>query len=289
LTIDIGEERYFLIYSTYEEACHTSTGETAMNAAMAPDTDIPGSNSNIVFVHIFIFDHIKAEKIIFIEGSTVYVADKALTFFTKVLKLGAGFRFRALDIELLKDVTSIIAYGNNAILVSSVGGIWKIILDDDDFYYMYNINSTVPKRSITDVNYSVSLTFGYLYVYTFCRITGSGNRDRTTDGAVIEYETGTGKNVALEKDYGEVYFATEIGEDLANYHVIGLSEPFVPRACTHFGLYRTKNIGPAGSAPTAAAVGNRRDQMVWVADVPLLKAFIIDTRTSGHAIILSGN
>jgi hypothetical protein len=107
--IGVGEERYFLLYPTYLEACHTTTGATAMNAAMAPDTSIPGSNSTICFVHNYMYDHVKANKIIFVEGSTVYVVDKPLTVFTKVLKLGAGYRLNSSNpVELLSEVSSII-------------------------------------------------------------------------------------------------------------------------------------------------------------------------------------
>ncbi len=277
----------FDVYTTKEYAL--AGGETGK---VYFDPDIPVSRTcYIAFEHTYIFDHVKAGKLIFINGNDVYVINKNMDdlstpFFTpKALKYGLHSSYTYDEEDQLFDVSSIVAYGNNAIITSLIGGIWKLILDDPQHYYLYKINSDSPAKVIADINYSVSLTFGYLYTHTLCKITGTGNIDRLSDGAVLQYETGTCQEAGKEKDYGEVYFNTAVGINLATSHIVPamIIDGKKTIGMTHIGLYRTKDIGAIGTA-----LGNRRDELIWVADIPICKPMMVDTSTPGHIKVVSG-
>lgn len=212
-------------------------------------------------------DHDQAGVVVALFGSTVYVADKALSTYTSVLNIesispsGVGM----LDTD-----------EQDAILFCS-NGIWRIVLSDD-FYWMYRINGNNIQTLITDVNESSSLVYGYHYSISRVRLSGSGNRGRTTDGVTIKFESATNQRSG-DKDFGEVFFANPIGDDLTQNHIIGdLTLDDDDNLSNRFGVYRTLNIGEnsGGVDSSVRGIGNNAAQMVWCEDVPVAKAFHIE-------------
>lgn len=229
-------------------------------------------------------DHVKSGKIIWMLGQTVYVSDKAVSSYEKVLNLnGTNSSGESMAIP----------YGEDVLLASNTG-LFKIVLNDD-FYYMYRINLDAPIVPIAGIaeNVGSGVIYGYLGIYSVARISGDDNRDRITDEAVLEQESATNWVGGVEIDYGEYYFDTEIGVDLAEYHVIGpFTVPDGVNEATHFTYYRSKNIGThsGGVSADASGLGNRRDQFEWDADIPVAKSFVLDTSsTGGSAKVVSGN
>lgn len=226
-------------------------------------------------------DHVAQEKYVLMIGTKVYVANKAFTSLTEVINLHGTDP---------SGVSTLLAYDNEAVLLSPEGGIFKVVLSDT-FYYMYKLNQTLPSVLITDVVETAEKKYGYLYLYSMAILDGTGNRDRLSKK--ILFESGTCQKDGQAKDYGEVYHSTEIGVDLSVVHSAGtLTLPDDVNGVTHFPLYRTKNIGENSGGNTASldGIGNRRDFPVWVADVPAAKAFVVSTITeAGTARIVSGN
>lgn len=226
------------------------------------------------------YDHTGKTVFVVMFGSSVYIANKNLNNFTRVLNL------YSVDPSGISSMCAI----ENYIFLFSNTGIFKIYLDDD-FYWMDIINKPVPSVLISDINESVSLIYGYLYIYSMALLAGTGNRDRN-DGNKILFESGTCNSSKL-KEYGERYYSTELGVSLANNHTVGvMTLPDGITGITHFPLYRSRNIGEnsGGSGVSINSVGNRRDYLLWVADVPVAKSFVINTSTTpGTGIIVSGN
>jgi hypothetical protein len=125
---------------------------------------------------------------------------------------------------------------------------------------------------------------GNHYITTMLR------QNRVSDGVRIGLETGTCKNPNYEKDWGEVFFADEIQNDPACHEFIlpdgSLCVPFDGtngrwREYTHFGIYRTKNIGyNSGGRNPLTGLGNDPEFYCWVEDVPCCKAFSITISTN---------
>lgn len=255
------------------------------NAIAGTQVNITGDKTATSYIYYGeingFYDHTGLKVVVFVFGRSVYIANKKLNIFTKVLNLHN---------EDPDGITTLWGRDNDVFLFSTTG-IFKIVLDDD-FYWMDKVNKSNPVVLITDTNESVSLTYGYLYIYSIARITGTGNRDRL-GSSKVEFESGTCINQSLVKDYGETFFDTAVGEVLTNLHSIGtLTVPDDTFGITHFPLYRTGNIGEnsGGSGTSIESVGNRRDFLIWVADVPVAKSFVIDTSTSaGNGILVSGN
>jgi hypothetical protein len=203
-------------------------------------------------------DHSKAKKLIWHIGQKVYVSDKNITEFIEVNNLSSNVHYND---------SKIIPFDDYAIMCSEVGGISRIVLDDSP--YMYQINISPPNVVLTEVNETLTAPikkYGYLYLFSYSRIKGNVGDDRVSDGAVLEFETGTNQKDGVEKDYAENYFETEIGIDVSENHIVSGfgTYPIVPDTSINtISVYRTKNIGLNSGGDV-----NRRDQMVWVADIP---------------------
>jgi len=217
--------------------------------------------------------------------TSVYVSDERITEFIEVLNLNS----------VDPSGTSHMAAFDTEVVLASPSGMFRIVLDDD-FYYMYRINFSVPIVIALDVVETATLIYGYRYIYSCARITGTGNRDRISDGVELVLESGTCLEPDVEKDYTAIYHATEIGDDLAVSHIVGngLNTMTVPdgvQEVTHFPLYRTNNIGEnsGGVSPELGGLGNNPADFVWAADVPIAKAFTIDTTVAGVATIAGAN
>lgn len=262
---------------------------TYANAIAGTAINITGVGSGEIWVRYgainAVCDHVEQKKMVFLFGGTAYVSDKDMRGYSKILNLNG---------VAPSGVSMAVPYGKYVLLASNTGGIFKVILNDD-FYYMYKANLSVPSVLLTGVveDIGTGKIYGYLYFYSVARISGTGNRDRTSSGALLEIESGTCLNVASEKDYAEVFFATAVGLNLAQDHIVyTLTVPDDVNEATHFPLYRTKNIGEESGGVSASVdgIGNRRDEVVWVADVPVAKAFVVNTSAVvGKAGIVSGN
>ncbi|MBE3141767.1 MAG: hypothetical protein IMZ53_14420, partial [Thermoplasmata archaeon] len=182
--------------------------------------------------------------------------------------------------------------------MSKTVGLFKIFLGSD-FNYMTRINENPPNILITDIAKTVLKVYGYLFMQSLARITGSGNRDRTSSGAILDVETTTCYLPGTERDYGEVYYDSEIGVDVTVDHIICDNAVLATvglgvygdraRGMTHMPLYRTKDIGAGGSSSGLTGVGNRRDQPVWDADIPLCKALKVDSSSTPGSLVISGS
>ncbi len=225
--------------------------------------------------------HDEMEVIVWYIGSTVYITNLRGEVFDEVLNIHGSAPSGVGTLKPRSDY----------VVLTTASGMWKIILDDD-YYYMYRINAAVPTVLVTDVLETASLVYGYRYIYSYCRLTGTGNRDMLSDGVEIALESGTCREPGVEKDYGEVYFADEIGEDLTTAHTIGdLTLPSNVQEATHFKLYRTFNVGEnsGGVSPDLVGVGNNPSRYIWDTDVPVAKAFTVDTTVAGVATIAGAN
>lgn len=223
-------------------------------------------------------DHDAQGMVVVMMGISVYIFNKAMNTIQKVLNLhktdpsGESWMQR---------------YENDVILWSSTG-IFRVVIDED-FPYMFPINLPVPSVLVTDVNETETLIYGYLYFYSHTILEGTGNRSRFD--SAIKFESGLNLVSGQAKDYGEVYFSTEIGLVLSETHSVGtLTLPDTVIAATHITLYRTRNIGENSGGVTSSidGIGNRRDLVLYAADVPVAKAFLL-TVAGNVATVVSGN
>jgi hypothetical protein len=170
-------------------------------------------------------------------------------------------------------------FENFAVLCNS-NGIFKINLDQEPpIYFRTNIN--VPNAKITSTGaQSTTTPYGYKYVYSLSRIPGFGNRNRQSPGAIIEMETGS--NIADDnyQDYGLVWSASGVssGNSLTIGSLTNSVDPITPtninQEATHYTLYRSLDVGVNGTDPIGGA-GNNPEQLIWVEDVPVAKAFTV--------------
>jgi len=222
-------------------------------------------------------DHVKSGYLVWLIGQSVFITDKEMSEFIHVLNLNN---------ENPDGISTIIPLDGYALLYSKQGGLFKIILDED-FFYMFKMNHSAPDTRVDDIAESLvydggeeivatsSLQYGFLYIYAVSRIVGGGaNNTRMSEDSLLQMETGTNIVPGSERDYGECYFKDNPG--VAPYDsgdpqtVSGLYriKGEDARGATHFSLYRTKDIGTKGTLVSI----NRRDQYVWLDDVPVCKA-----------------
>lgn len=222
------------------------------------------------------FDHIKAGLIIWLIGATAYVSDKAMTTFTEVLDLSQT-AIAAGDAQIEPD-------DEHAILATT-SGIFRIVLNDSNGYYMYPVNTARPTDVLANIAATDTLVYGYNYVIAYSRI-NSGDRwyvdgtgalySRTHPDAILELETGTAKEVTEENFYSELYFEEKAGD--ANHVLNSLAVPLTTEHFTHYSIYRTKNIGEDSGGGV-----NNQDQVyfVWVDDAPVINVFRATTDAAG--------
>ena len=263
------DTRYYVIYV---DANTIQVAASYADAVAGIDIDITDAGTGIHKAWYgnlnSCIQHDKHDLLIFHYGQDVYVSDLAISGYTRVINQSPT--------DTLPDETTMMAvFGDEALLATS-NGIFRIILDES-YYYMYRINDEGPWLRITDVSEDTAtdLIYGYWYIYSWSILDGTGNRDRTT-GDEILLESATSKLASDERDYGEVFFDTEISDDHTDSHTIEYLEvPGTNVEATHFSVYRTKNIGKysGGVSATINGIGNRPDFMVWVADVPVVKCF----------------
>jgi hypothetical protein len=237
-------------------------------------TSLPTGNINARI------DHTKKEVLIFHIGTKVYISDKAMTTFTEVINISST--------AIPDSIAMLAVYDDEARLATS-SGIFRIVLTES-YYYMYRINTAVPNNLITDIAETSNLVYGYNYLYSVSRISGSGVRDRITDGVILQYESGTCLSDVSERDYGQCFFDSEIGEDLTADHVIGIMQvPSGVQHVTHFSLYRTKNIGEnSNGIDPISGKGNNAARFTWVADIPIAKSLNVTIDNAGVATAIMG-
>jgi hypothetical protein len=118
-------------------------------------------------------------------------------------------------------------------------------------------------------------------------LSGDGIRDRTTTGAKIEQESGSNIFDSNYIDYGSYWGAGAITDSLYNKEVNTLTCPvdsIDPSKkqihWTHYGIYRTKDLGTYGDD-----LGNSEVVYTWVADVPIIKTFMATASGASPNII----
>jgi len=159
-------------------------------------------------------------------------------------------------------------------------GIYKLRLGDGAPYIFYRANTRVPNVKITDSGSQSSTTpYGRRRTYSMIRLSGSGNRDRTSSGVEILQESGTclGQIVGDQYyDYGESWTADPIGS--TNSESVGtLTVPVDPISLdqqnhwTHYAVYATLHLGSFGVDPLNPDNKNSQVLYIWLADIPIAK------------------
>jgi hypothetical protein len=253
---------YYIIYHSSTEVLLAETYDLAVDGTAIDLTDIGTGTHYIRYAGIInaSLDHRKHKRIVKLYGKRVYASEKILDQYNEVLNLETT--------DPIDQRCTIVESGDAAVLAS--GDIFRVVLDDS-FYYMYKLSCPVPTILLTDINESVTLLYGYHYVFSFGRISGSGYRNRLTENCQLVLESGTCKNPAEEKYYSEVFFDYPIGVDLSHDHILSIfTLPIALQSITHFTLYRTKNIGVS-----TGGTGNNSVFFIWDDDIPVAKAFQI--------------
>lgn len=165
------------------------------------------------------------------------------------------------------------------IILASASGIYRILARSTTSpRHYFKINGPVPTEIIADVNEdeATGYIYGYRVIYSYSRITGSGNVTRFSNGTELLLESGTSLVPGVEKDYGEVFYTSEISNDHTDPHTIQYLElPATVDEATHFSVYRSKNIGrySGGMSERLDGIGNNPAFMVWENDYPVAKTF----------------
>lgn len=132
----------------------------------------------------------------------------------------------ALGPRKVPDAPSRISVYRQWAYVFTSNGIFRINIAQTPYVYFW-LNSPIPTAVITDSGVSsvgvVDSTkpYGRRYLYTTAKLTGTGIRDRHTDGVVVEKETGpTMRSEAVGRDYGTVWTARPAGTGATTYGVL---------------------------------------------------------------------
>lgn len=225
------------------------------------------------------YDHVESGKVVVVFGNNVFISDKNLRTLSRVTPVG---------FVRPTGITTIVSHDTDAVIFSE-NGIFKVFLDGS-VYYMDKINKSVPSVIVTDINQSLpTVIYGYLYIYSLATLDAAGNSSRLD--SIILFESGTSQNESV-KDYGECFFDTPVGVNLANNHIIGtFTVPDGVSNITHFPLYRSRNIGEysGGAGTDVGSEGNRRDLLVWNADIPVAKAFVGSFNSGTGVFTISGS
>jgi len=224
-------------------------------------------------------EHEREGLVVWQYGATVYVTNKAIGAFTEVTNLSDRTPSDLAGMMVPNDVDMILASPAGGTEETPTGGLFRIVLDDPNgLYYMWRVNGGNPIVRLTDINEAVNRQYGYRGIYSCIQIQSDSYHDhRTTDDAEISWETGTILVPNDDRDYGEYFFTTPIDyrNDWPNAHMVGrFTVPDNEYAETHYGYYRTENIGTNsnGVSPSAQGQGNRYDHVIWVDDIPVAKA-----------------
>lgn len=258
-----------------------SLSSTYANAIAGTKINISTSGTGIVFLGKMngYYDHVESGKVVLVFGNNVFISEKNLRTLSRVTPVG---------FVRPSGINTIVSHDTDAIIFSE-SGIFKVFLAGS-FYYMDKINKPVPSVLITDINQVLPATiYGYLYLYSLATLDSAGNSSRLD--SVILFESGTSQNESV-KDYGECFFDTPVGVNLANNHIIGtFTVPDDVSNITHFPLYRSRNIGEysGGAGTDVSSEGNRRDLLVWDADIPVAKSFVGSFNSGTGVFTIAGS
>ncbi len=212
--------------------------------------------------------HKGKDKVIHHIDEKLYSSDVDVSSYTKCVRSG----------NYTPDIyKTVMGELNNFVFLWSNRAIFKIDLEYSTPTY-FPINRGLPEVAITDSGSDTSSTpYMYRYNYTLLRLSGDGPRDRNTEEVHIEVESGSVKFDKINKDYGETWLADELSSSYNN--TIGTmaipKDPITDKYqahFTHYAIYRTLNLGVNGKNPVTG-YGNNSELYVWVADIPIGKAF----------------
>ncbi len=250
-------ERITAVTSTTVFTVNVSTSHSAVT-----DMTLTGAlNGN--------YYHKPKGKALTLIHNKLYVSDYDMSSYTECVRSG---------INAPSYFKSVMDEFQNFVFLFNRQNIFKIDLSHNPPVY-YPVNASIPTVKITNSGSKADATpYGYRYLYTMVRLSGTGNtRDRNTDGVNIELESGSTKYSKTAHDYGEIWQANEVGSG----YEISVGTLTVPRDpvsnvpdChwNRIGLYRTLDIGDNGEDPVTG-VGNNTELYIWVADIPIAKAF----------------
>lgn len=208
--------------------------------------------------------------------------------------------------------------------VANAANDWLVIADSSVFptgtRVQITTDTTEPPPLVMETDYysivvdatHIRLAIDYDHAQTgdYINITGAGvgthrvvtllRQTRVDDEIFIGMETGTCKDPNKEEDFGEVFFANEIDEEICYCQTISdefLAVPFRDSLTglircpeyTHYGIYRTMDIGPYHINPITGkgTEGHNTEFYIWDEDVPCCKAFSI-TIAGNVATITAG-
>ena len=180
---------------------------------------------------------------------------------------------------------TMVVEGDDVIIASEEEGIFRVALGvvehESHIYFVYKINLSLNFAQVSNVNFNEGvLDYGYRLFISLVKNSIPGNR--ILDGNRIEWESGVG-GVDIENDYSERYYATPIADDGVDrsFPVVVTTEWKHP---THYGFYRTKDIGPNGINATITGLGNNPNLAVWEEDVRI--AVVAACRVPEAGVIL---
>ncbi len=263
---DIGSKVWWSDTLTYERIKSVTsttvfTVNTTATHSSVSDMTLTGAHNGSQF-------HKEKSKVIHHIHDQVYITDYDLDTYTKCIRnsIITPDRFKTVKDEF-----------HNFTYIFSNKGVFKVDLEYGTPVY-YPLNSPIPSVKITDSGTkSRTNPYGYRYIYTMSRLSGTGSRDRNTEGVSIELESGGVKFSKTEFDYGEMWQDADI--DDSNSLIVGdftcptdsvTGKPHTH--WTHYSVYRTLNIGQSGVDGITGSP-NSTDLYIWVTDIPVVKPF----------------
>ena len=257
---DGAHERITAYTSAAVVTVHSSTARAASTSAWVRSP-----------VNGMYFHKTESKHILHIGTKLYYASDIDISAWTEIY---------CASVDALANGESTFGEIGQYVVIFNSGGIYKADLSSSPVIY-YKTNTSVPTIAISNANtQGVSYPYGRRYVYSMLRLSGDGPRDRTTDGVVVEQETGTNKVDSDYRDYGERWVASEIdttnpatGIGTLTVPVDSLDDTKPQTHYTHFGVYGTMDIGDNGYDGTTG-IGNNPNVYVWVADIPIVKTFV---------------
>lgn len=219
-----------------------------------------------------LYFHNTQRKTIMLIGQKLYISnDYTMTSWTQVTFVGNNSELPANSVSQIEEF-------NNTLFLFNSNGIYKFYLDQTP-YLFYKLNVAVPEGLPTTTVDVGNGEYTRRYTYTNLRLSGTGLRDRNTEGVVIETETGNTLADSNYKDYGSATTVSAFGDivpitiDGLNVSTNGSSE--IAQHFTHIGIYATLDIGDNGVNPVTGR-GNNTELYIWLVDVPIYKHTTVD-------------
>lgn len=155
--------------------------------------------------------HRSTGKVLLHIDTRLFYASAAITAYTEIY----GISYK----RLANAKSVILEERDHAVIISSTG-IFKVDLSANLLLY-YKVNSPNPHTLVTGNAQTAALQYCNKYLFSMARLTGDSDiRNRLSDDAVIEHETGTSQYDESGKDYAEVWHSRPVGDGSTTYCVL---------------------------------------------------------------------